>query len=334
MMGMENNSDMVPLNSYAPIFVNENDAKWKPDMIRFNSERVMGTPSYYVQQLMPRHIGTQVVRVSQQSPYKTEGIRQVTPKTSRVGYATWGTKASFTHMDPLPMTGQPQFVAGQWQKNSDGSISQLSDKQQCLAVCNAEVGDHYTVKLRARKDEGAEGFMVVFNYVDKDNYCWVNFGGWDNTQHGLEIISGGGKSQIETKPGKIETGRWYDVTLQMVGDSLKCRLDQELVFDTVRKGDVLPGIFSSATIDEPAGELIVKVVNTQAEATTARLKISNFAVGQARLIQLRASDGMDENTLKEPTNIHPTCHELSPWGNTVELEVPAYSLNIIRVKRK
>ncbi len=42
MMGMENNSDVVELASYAPIFVNENDARWRPDMIRFSSSRVMG----------------------------------------------------------------------------------------------------------------------------------------------------------------------------------------------------------------------------------------------------------------------------------------------------
>ena len=61
MMGMENNSDVVVMNSYAPIFVNENDARWRPDMIRFNSNKVMGTPSYYVQQLFPNNIGTQVL---------------------------------------------------------------------------------------------------------------------------------------------------------------------------------------------------------------------------------------------------------------------------------
>ena len=62
MMGMENNSDVVVMNSYAPIFVNENDARWRPDMIRFNSNKVMGTPSYYVQQLFPNNIGTQVLK--------------------------------------------------------------------------------------------------------------------------------------------------------------------------------------------------------------------------------------------------------------------------------
>ena len=24
----------------------------------------------------------------------------------------------------------------------------------------------------------AEGFLIIFNYVDDKNYCWLNFGGW------------------------------------------------------------------------------------------------------------------------------------------------------------
>ncbi len=333
MMGMENNSDVVPLNSYAPIFVNENDARWRPDMIRFNSSRVMGTPSYYVQMLMPRNVGTQVVKVSQTNPYEGAAFRKpVTPQKSRVGYATWGTKASYTHMDPLPKTGKPQFVVGDWQV-TDGVLSQTSLREQCVALCTAEVGDHYTVKCRARKDDGREGFIIVFNYVDPQHYCWVNFGGWGNTQHGLEQISGSGKSQTATKRGRVEAGRWYDVTLTVSGDSVKAWLDNDLVFDTVLKHDTSTGVFSSATIDDQTGELIVKVVNSQAEGTTARLNISNFAVKSAKLIQLRANTGYDENTLQQPTNISPTEHELSPECNAVDVELPAYSLNIIRIKK-
>ncbi len=333
MMGMENNSDIVPLNSYAPIFVNENDARWRPDMIRFNSSRVMGTPSYYVQMLMPRNIGTQVVKISQTNPYEGAAFRKpVTPQKSRVGYATWGTKASYTHMDPLPKTGKPQFVVGDWQV-TDGVLSQTSLREQCVALCTAEVGDHYTVKCRARKDDGREGFMIVFNYVDPQHYCWVNFGGWGNTQHGLEQINGSGKSQTATKRGRVEAGRWYDVTLTVSGDSVKAWLNNDLVFDTVLKHDTSTGVFSSATIDDQTGELIVKVVNSQAEGTTARLNISNFAVKSAKLIQLRANTGYDENTLQQPTNISPTEHELSPECNAVDVELPAYSLNIIRIKK-
>ena len=334
MMGMENNSDVVQLASYAPIFVNENDAKWRPDMIRFSSSRVMGTPSYYVQQLMPQHVGTQVVKVKQNDPYKGLKQKPITPKQSRVGYATWGTQASFTHLDPLPKSGQPEYISGQWQLNDDGSVSQTSRREQCVAMCKSVIdSDHYTVKCRARKDRGAEGFMIVFNYVDEKNYCWLNFGGWGNSTHAIEQISSGGKLQTEMVPGRVEQGRWYDVTLTVSGDSVKAWLDQELVFDTVLKHDETKGIFTNATLDEPTGELIVKVVNTGDEHTTASINLKHFTAKSARVIRLAANDGMDENTLLEPTRIHPTEQQLSPLADRVLLDVPPYSLNIVRIKQ-
>ena len=334
MMGMENNSDIVPLNSYAPIFVNENDAKWRPDMIRFSSNRVMGTPSYYVQMLMPRNVGTQVVRVSQTDPYADAAKqRPITPMHNRVGYATWATQASYTHCDPLPKTGKPEFIVGDWEVNSEGILQQKSNREATLAMCNHVIdSDHYTIKCRARKDSGAEGFIIVFNYTDPQNYCWVNFGGWGNTQHGIEQVSGGGKTQTVTKRGRIETGRWYDVTLTVAGDSVKAWLDDKLIFDTVLMHNTSLGVFSSATIDEQTGELIVKIVNSQEEGTTAQLNLKNFNVGSAKAIRLASLSGEDENTLQQPTNIYPTEHELSPVGNTIEVELPAYSLNIVRIK--
>ena len=332
MMGMENNSDIVPLNSYAPIFVNENDAKWRPDMIRFSSSRVMGTPSYYVQMLMPQNIGTQVVKVSQTNPYDAT-TKPITPKQSRVGYSAWGTQASYTHCEPLAKSGKPEFVSGKWEVN-DGILQHKDNMEAPLAICKQVIDtDHYTIQCRARKDSGPEGFIIVFNYVDEQNFCWLNFGGWGNTQHAIEQISSGGKIQTVTKRGRVQEGKWYDVTLTVSGDSVKAWLDNDLVFDTVLKHNTSLGIFSSATIEDTTGELIVKVVNSQEEGTTARLNISNFNVRSAKLIRLRANSGEDENTLQQPTNIFPTQHELSPECNTVELELPAYSLNIIRIKQ-
>ena len=329
MMGIENNSDMVPLNSYAPIFVNENDAKWRPDMIRFNSSRVMGTPSYYVQMLMPQNIGTQVVKVEQDNPYEAKRLQaSVTPKRSRAGFATWATKATFKPNEEM------ERVSGEWNFD-DGMVAQRSMREQCVAIEKRIIdSDHYTLKYRARKDSGREGFIIVFNYVNDQNYCWVNFGGWGNTQHGIEQIVGGSKMQTDTKRGRIEEGRWYDVTIEVAGDNVKAWLDKELIFDTMLKHDTSKGLFSSATIDENTNELIVKVVNTGDEATTAALNLSNFSAKCARVFRLSANDGMDENTLQQPTNIHPVEQILSPESaKKVLVEIPAYSLNIIRLKQ-
>ena len=326
MMGMENNADVVELASYAPIFVNENDARWRPDMIRFSSSRVMGTPSYYVQQLMPQHLGTQVVKVVQDDPYKDKPRKPLTPKQNRVGFGTWNTCATFETDKEM------DFVRGDWQK--EGSYVRQKGRQDATLCIEKNIidSDHYTCRFRARKDEGAEGFIIVFNYEDDKNYCWANFGGWTNTQHAIEQISNGGKLLTDSKRGHVEPGRWYDVTLQVAGDSVKAWLDNELVFDTVLKHDDTKGIFSSATIDDTAGELIVKVANTSDAATTARLNLMHFTPGSARVVQLAANDGMEENTLHAPTNIHPTEQLLSPENDSVLLDVPPYSLNIVRIK--
>ena len=326
MMGMENNADVVELASYAPIFVNENDARWRPDMIRFSSSRVMGTPSYYVQQLMPQHLGTQVVKVVQNDPYKDKVRKPLTPKQNRVGFGTWNTRATFE------TDKEVDFVHGDWQKEGN-NVRQTGRQDATLCIeKNIIDSDHYTCKFRARKDEGAEGFIIIFNYVDEKNYCWVNFGGWTNTQHAIEQISNGGKLLADSKRGHIESGRWYDVTLQVAGDSVKAWLDNEMVFNTVLKHDETKGIFSSATIDDATGELIVKVVNTSDAATTARLNLKHFTPDCARVVRLAANDGMEENTLQAPTTIHPVEQLLSPENGSVWLDVPPYSLNIVRIK--
>jgi alpha-L-arabinofuranosidase len=116
------------------------------------------------------------------------------------------------------------------------------------------------------------------------------------------------------------------------GDSVKAWLDNEMVFNTVLKHDDTKGIFSSATIDDASGELIVKVANTSDAATTARLNLKNFKPTVARVVRLAANDGMEENTLDAPTVIHPVEQLLSPDNGSILLDVPPYSLNIVRME--
>ncbi|MDR1115480.1 MAG: alpha-L-arabinofuranosidase [Tannerella sp.] len=49
--GMERNGDLVTMTSFAPLLENVNDRRWPVNLIRFNSEKVIGRSSYYVQQM-------------------------------------------------------------------------------------------------------------------------------------------------------------------------------------------------------------------------------------------------------------------------------------------
>jgi alpha-N-arabinofuranosidase len=58
--GLENNSDIVQMASYAPLFVNDNDQTWNPDAIVFNSWQHYGTPSYWMQTLFRESSGAMI----------------------------------------------------------------------------------------------------------------------------------------------------------------------------------------------------------------------------------------------------------------------------------
>ena len=340
MMGIENNSDIVTMASYAPIFANLNDRMWAPDMIQFTSDRVFGTPSYYVQNLMANNVGTRVLNVKQDNPY-SYGKTQVKPAVCRVGMGTWATQASFEDKGytdaegkALPMTLQelPTDVQGDW-KVDGGIIKQTSNGESCIRLNPGEItADGYIYKVRARKDSGNEGFMLIFNYVDDKNYCWLNLGGWNNTQHSIEQIVGGAKGQAATVSGTIETGRWYDIELKVVGDSVYASLDGKQIFATKLRANTLPGVFSTATLDENTGEVILKVANTSSENTTAEICLQGKTIKGAKLIRLAAKNGQEENTIDNPTNVHPTETFVTTSSDGGVVEIPANSLNIFRLK--
>jgi hypothetical protein len=59
MLGMERNSDVCRMASFAPIFTNVKDPAWPYDMIHYNAARSFCTPSYYVQKMMGQNSGGQ-----------------------------------------------------------------------------------------------------------------------------------------------------------------------------------------------------------------------------------------------------------------------------------
>ncbi|KAM3293153.1 hypothetical protein ACQJBY_036616 [Aegilops geniculata] len=69
LIGLENNSDIVHMACYAPLFVNENDRQWNPDAIVFNSWQQYGTPSYWMQTFFGESSGAVIHPVRLNSSY-------------------------------------------------------------------------------------------------------------------------------------------------------------------------------------------------------------------------------------------------------------------------
>ena len=62
--GLERNSDVVRMSSYAPLFGHVDAWQWTPNMIWFDNLRSYGTPNYYVQKMFSANKGTRRLAVS------------------------------------------------------------------------------------------------------------------------------------------------------------------------------------------------------------------------------------------------------------------------------
>ena len=63
LIGLERNSDLVIMESYAPLFVNVNAGgmQWASDLIGYDALTSYGSPSYWTQVMFAAHTGTEVV---------------------------------------------------------------------------------------------------------------------------------------------------------------------------------------------------------------------------------------------------------------------------------
>jgi alpha-L-arabinofuranosidase len=303
-----------------------NDRTWNPDLIGFDSARCYGTPSYYVQKLFSNYRGTHVLPTRVQSP-------KVQPSAPRgaIGLGTWSTQAEFRDVRVTSPQGQSLLIAdfkqgamgwsvirGNWQV-VDGSYRQTEVVNDCRAVAGDPNWTDYTITLQARKISGLEGFLIMFRVRDVDNWYWWNLGGWGNTRHAVERCVGGGKSIIsEEVPGRIETGRWYNIRIEVKGTRIRCFLDDRLIHDFEEA--TTPTLHVVASRNEKRREIILKVVNVSENAvdTEVRLQGVRSLASSAKVVTLTGNSPDDENSLEYPKRVAPVESKLdgvTPFPN-------------------
>ena len=124
---------------------------------------------------------------------------------------------------------EPNDGGGGWLLKGDTVTLARPATNQPLLLGDREWAD-YEVTLEARRDEGDEGFLVMFR-VAGDQHYWANFGGWGDKEHGIE--KSGGPVRGARVPGTIEAGRWYQVKIVCAGAKFVVSLDgkQVLAFE-------------------------------------------------------------------------------------------------------
>lgn len=319
MAGLERNSDVCVMASYAPIFMNENEAQWRPDMLHYNAHASFGTPSYWAQQMMASTVGHQNLTWTEQG--NTVGLTQ-----ARLGLGSWGTDVTYTNIRVTAADGT--VLDGLPVESPVNSPATTFGTARVFDV----VTDNCTIELDAVKHSGDEGFIITFAYADNNNYAWWNLGGWGNTRHGVEQAVGGQKTTLATADGTIETGRTYHVKIVRSGRSAELYLDGQLISNVVLSDREGQRLFLCASLNEAEDTAILKVINYNAAPAPTTFSFADATMhGQATARVMSNPDNRAENSMEQPMNVCPQDRTLPVQDGTLVFEVPAYSLSVIEV---
>lgn len=340
MTGLERNSDLVVMASYAPMFVHSRDRKWSPDMIVFDGLRSYGTPSYWVQRMFAEH------RVQTLLAADVPVIEKSTVTGGGIGLGCWKTEAEFKDV-VVERDGkvlyQSAFAAGAAGWNAiagtwaavDGLYRQSGRGENHVAMLDcADLRNtsDYAVSLKARKIAGEEGFLVMFRAADQQNWCWWNIGGWGNRTHAVEKSVDGMKFGVGAGvAGSVESGRWYDVRIELAGKSIRCFLDGALI-QTVEDRSVASLAAVAGKMDD-TGEIIVKVVNGDGAAATMTVALDGAGpvMSEGRVMVLSSAMLGDENSFENPRHIVPRSANIVGVSERFSHEFPARSVTMMRL---
>lgn len=338
MTGLERNSDVISMASYAPLFVNVHHRAWNPDLISFDGSRWYGSPSYYVQQMFSHNRGDVTLPITVDSGNVVEP-----PPSGRIGVGAWDTEAEFKDIKVTASDGKVLFASdfshdttnrwnffggGSWQVQ-DGALRQTAARENVRALAGNQSWTNYTLELKARKLGGREGFLVLFHVKNDQERSWWNVGGWGDTQDAVEM-----DETLDPKPGHIETGRWYDLKVQVQDISIRCWLDGRLIHEITQSRLATHALYASATRDDKSGDMILKVVNGADVPvdTTINLRGAEHLSGAGEDVVLTANSPWDENLLEDPTRISPRTGTFSFQGETLRRTFPGNSVTVLRLK--
>ncbi|KAF3598723.1 hypothetical protein F2Q69_00038808 [Brassica cretica] len=136
LIGLEKNSDIVEMASYAPLFVNTNDRRWNADAIVFNSSHLYGTPSYWVQRFFAESSGSTLLTstlkgnssslVASAISYQSNGQDYIRIKAVNFGATSVNMKVLVTGFDPnvMKVSGSRKTVVTSTNVMDENSFTQ------------------------------------------------------------------------------------------------------------------------------------------------------------------------------------------------------------------
>lgn len=332
--GMERNSDLVKMASYAPLLENVNDRVWPTNLIWFDSHRVMGRSSYHVQKMYAEN------RPDYNTATEFEQPRSGVQVSGRIGLGGWNTDNEYRELKVTLPDGQVIEAdmergwtpkGGTWSA-ADGTLSQEGPGVMRWSIWDSpEEFSDCSISVKARKKSGDEGFILYFGMQGETGYV-LNIGGWGNQTTAFQRMVGADMPQIPNNIAQqVETGRWYDIRIDIHGDSFTYSLDGKRMLEA-RIEQSWQYVVSG--YDETTGEEVIKFVNATEKPFTAGIELAGAeSVGRTgKAIVLTSGDPSDENSLDNPEKVVPEERVYKGFSERFTYTFDPWSFTVLRIK--
>lgn len=356
MTGLERNGDIVRMATYAPLLSSVTARHWAPNLIWFDNSSSIGSISYYTQKLFSTNAGTKLLsselKGADHKNYELAG---------KVGLGTWNTSAEFDNVKIVDNKTGDILAQDDFSKNSfKKSWEQITDadfkvkggvlKQSKIDAEYNDLGQvayfgdnswtNYTFTVDATKLDGQEGFLIPFAVNDAQNNFFWNIGGWGDTVSCLQEVSNGVKTgQVKgtVKDIVIETGKTYQLKVEINGNNVKCYVNDELYIDYTAFQDARADAYQVVSTDE-TGDIIIKLVNVTDDDKVFAIDLKGVTgdkvSDKAKAYQVAGSDLVADNIFgQDEHHIKMNELELDGISNQFNYTAPKYSATVIRISK-
>ncbi|WP_210464391.1 alpha-L-arabinofuranosidase C-terminal domain-containing protein [Rufibacter roseolus] len=344
-LAMERNGDLVTMSSYAPLLVNTNDVDWPVNLINFNNSQSFARISYYAIQMLNKHRADQNLATTVQVQ-----PAQITKPAfaGGIGLSTWDTQTEYKDIQVIQKgkvvySSNFEKAEGEWEKVrgtwgvKEGAMGQTAEGAQLFAMLKDKSYDTYTLKLKGRKLSGYNAFIIPFAVKDGGKTqvrahigsYWNQYGVFEQVTEGTEVANLSSSTKL---PENIETGKWYDIRLEVGLNKVDCYLNDQFLMSYT-----IPDMFYSISgVDEKTGDIIVKVVNGSPETfqTNLNLKGATNLSPVGEVVTLSAENYQAENSFETPTKYVPQTSRLTNVTSSFKVGVKPYSISVYRLKTK